>query len=382
MARFSQRFIPRYAELTSPLRDAMSAARWCWGPAQDAAFAELQITLTSKSVLHYYKIGAETQLTVDASPTGLGAILSQKQNGQWVPVCYKSRALKDVESRYSQTEREALAIRWGVNKLRKYLMGSPKFQIITDHRPLCVLFNKCRQELPPRIERFVMDVQGYDYEVVYQPGKNNIADYMSRHPVARTGTSRSSEIEDYVMRVTGNVFAAAHSDYEAVTFNKVCEAAMSCNEMAALKAAVQSGRFDDETVKRYQPSEVSESLVVSDEVVFRGSRVVIPVSLRKRVVKLSHKGHQGLSKTKHLIREFCWFPGIDKAVEEELSACLTCQAVNDSSRAPPIKPHKFPKGPWQEIEMDLQGPYPSGVYLFVLIDRFSKWVKLQYSDMP
>ena len=122
--------------------------------------------------------------------------------------------------------------------------------------------------------------------------------------------------------------------------------------------------------------EIKEALHVADGVVFRGSKVVVPSSLRKRVVKLSHKGHQGVSKTKHMIRDFCWFPGIDNAVEEALSQCVPCLAVNTDKVAPPVKPHKFPKGPWQVAEMDLQGAYPNGKYLLVLIDRYSKWAEV------
>jgi len=216
MAGFSQRFMPGYAHMTAPLREAMTAKRWSWGPGQDHAFEEVRGAMAEDAVLHPYKIGAPTKITVDASPTGLGAVLTQRQKGEWVPVTYKSRSLKDPESRYSQTEREALSIRWGVMKLRKYLLGAPRFQIVTDHRPLCTLFNKTKQDMPPRIERFVMDVQGYDYEVVYQPGKSNIADYLSRHPLKRQGSSRSKEVEHHVNQVADDTVRRYPTEFDAV----------------------------------------------------------------------------------------------------------------------------------------------------------------------
>ena len=376
MAGFSQRFIPKYAQMTAPLREAMTAKRWSWGPTQEAAFEEARNALTDDTVLRPYQIGMQTQLTVDAGPTGLGVVLTQKQNGSWVPVTYKSRSLKDPETRYSQTEREALAIRWGVMKLRKYLLGAPRFNIVTDHRPLCTMFNKHKQDLPPRIERFVMDVQGYDYEVTYQPGKSNIADYLSRHALSRTGSSKAAELEDHVKRVVGNSFAGAPNEFDAVTMQVVQEAYAECEEMKQLMQALADGSYTDKALVAYQSREIKEALYVSEGVVYRGSRVVIPVSLRKKIVTLSHKGHQGLSKTKRLIREFCWFPGVDRMVEESLRGCIPCMAVNKENTAPPIRPHEFPKGPWQVLEMDFQGPYPTGEYLFVLIDRFSKWAEV------
>ena len=259
-------------------------------------------------MLRPYKVGAETQIAVDAGPGGLGVVMTQLQDNKWVTVVYKSRSLKDAEKRYSQTEREALAIRWGVQKLRKYLLGAPTFKIITDHKPLQSMFNNGKQDLPPRIERFVMDIQGYDWEVVYKPGKNNIADYLSRHPVVRQGSSRSEEVEDHVKRVVMSSHAGVPIELDAITMEEVREATNKCPEMVKLKKAIRTGNFEDKELRRYKEADVRENLYVTDQVVYRGKRVVVPGELRDRAVKLSHKGHQGIVKTKQLLREFCWFP--------------------------------------------------------------------------
>ena len=221
MARFSQRFIPSFAQSTAPLREAVTTEPWKWGEEQDSAFKKTRNALREDTVHHLYEVGAQTQVTVDASPGGLGAVLAQMQNKQWVPVVYKSRSLKDAETRYSQTEREALAIRWGVQKLRKYLLGAPRFQIITDHKPLQFMFSSGKQDLPPRIERFIMDIQGYDWEVIYKPGKNNIADYLSRHPVPRQGSSRAEEVDDFVKRTMERSFTGAPGEIDAMTLEEV-----------------------------------------------------------------------------------------------------------------------------------------------------------------
>jgi hypothetical protein len=75
-------------------------------------------------------------IIVDASPIGLGALLSQ--SGRLIS--HGSRALSHVETRYSQTDREALAIAWGCQHLHLYLFGN-EFTIITDHKPLETIFN-------------------------------------------------------------------------------------------------------------------------------------------------------------------------------------------------------------------------------------------------
>ena len=81
---------------------------------------------------------------------------------------------------YSTTEREALAIQWEIKKLRKYLLGAQQFKVFTDHKPLQAMFNKTAGDLPPHIEKFIMDIQEYDFIVEYHP-ETNIADYLSRH---------------------------------------------------------------------------------------------------------------------------------------------------------------------------------------------------------
>ena len=52
-----------------------------------------------------------------------------------------------------------------------YLLGAPRFQIITAHKPLLPLFNKATSKLPPRIEKWVMDMQDVDFELIYEQGR-------------------------------------------------------------------------------------------------------------------------------------------------------------------------------------------------------------------
>ena len=96
----------------------------------------------------YYDPQKYSEIIVDASPNGLGAIFVQ--NGR--VVSHASKALTYTESRYSQTEREALAVVWGCEHYDMYVRGSPHFTVITDHKDLEIIFQK---ERPPlRIERW------------------------------------------------------------------------------------------------------------------------------------------------------------------------------------------------------------------------------------
>ncbi|KAJ1096490.1 hypothetical protein NDU88_001630, partial [Pleurodeles waltl] len=98
--------------------------RWEWSPMADKAFADIQTALLDNSTMAYFNPHRRTEVVVDASPVGLGAVLLQEQNPQeWVPVAYASRALSSVETRYAQIEREALAIRWACKHFHLYLYG-------------------------------------------------------------------------------------------------------------------------------------------------------------------------------------------------------------------------------------------------------------------
>ena len=200
MATYSERFIPRFADIVFPLRQLLKQKKWTWQDEHQMAFENVKEALSKDALLHHYVIGRETEVIVDMSDSGLGAVLVQRESKKtpFQPVIYKSRTLKDTERRYSATEREALAIQWAVKKLRQYLVGAPKFKIVTDHRPLRYMFHKLCGDTPPRIERFIMDIQEFDYEVEFRPGKTCIADYLSRHPVPRQGSSEAKTVEGYV----------------------------------------------------------------------------------------------------------------------------------------------------------------------------------------
>jgi hypothetical protein len=165
-----------------------SSVAWHWGTEQEEAFRKLKKSMTDSSVLGYYEVGLDTRLMVDAGPSGLGLLLFQKKREGWQPVACASRSLTDVEKRYSQLEREALAIRWVCEKCYTYLIGSPRFVIITDHLPLIPMFNNPNSRPPLRVERWLMYLQQFDFKLEYSPGKTNGADYLSRHSLPLTSS--------------------------------------------------------------------------------------------------------------------------------------------------------------------------------------------------
>ena len=111
MANYSSKYIRNYATITSPLRELMKKnVRFSWTEIHQNAFTKLKDALIAAQVMGYFDISKSTTITVDASPVGISAILAQGTDSDYKVITYASRALTDVEKRYSQTEKEALSI--------------------------------------------------------------------------------------------------------------------------------------------------------------------------------------------------------------------------------------------------------------------------------
>ena len=121
MTQHVSRFIPQYATLAEPLRRLTKQdVPWKWSEVEQQGFTKLKDALTGTKVMAYFDPSKSTEIIVDDSPVGLGAIFTQEGR----IVSYASRALTDVEQRYSQTDREMLAVVYGVEHYHLYLFGS------------------------------------------------------------------------------------------------------------------------------------------------------------------------------------------------------------------------------------------------------------------
>ena len=109
--------------MLAPLYELLQKdVKWSWGAAQKKAFEEVKALLTSDSVLVHYDPDVELVLACDASPYGVGAVLSHRfPDGEQKPITFASRSLGVAEKKYSQLEKEGLAIVFGVKKFHQYL---------------------------------------------------------------------------------------------------------------------------------------------------------------------------------------------------------------------------------------------------------------------
>ena len=119
-----------------------------------------------------------------------------------------------------------------------------------------------------------------------------------------------------------------------------------------------------------------DEVTVVGRLVMRGMRIVVPLSLRERVLELAHEGHQGIVKTKDRLRSNVWWPSMNAMVERHCKKCLGCQAVTPVTTTPPVKTTTMPTKPWRDLALDLMGPVPTGDNLLVTVDYYSRWIEV------
>ena len=198
---YFSRFIKDYATLVEPLRELNRGSQiWSWSDKHSEALDKIKSKLSSAEVMCYWRPKAETRLTTDASPVGLGAVLEQKQpDGVFRPLAYASRSLTDVERRYSQTEKEGLAIVWGCERFQLYLIGT-EFDLLTDHMPPERIFNP-KHKTSARVERWSLRLQPFMFNIRHIPGKDNPTDVLSRMPLMEKIKESRLRTEEYINEI-------------------------------------------------------------------------------------------------------------------------------------------------------------------------------------
>ncbi|XP_055527261.1 uncharacterized protein K02A2.6-like [Wyeomyia smithii] len=161
----------------------------------------------------------------------------------------------------------------------------------------------------------------------------------------------------------------------AIDIEEVAAATVSDQELQKVIKAIETDKWDQEDLKQYRPFRLEFSNI--NNLVMRGTKLVIPISLRSRMCELAHEGHPGQSMMKRRLRERCWWPGIDQTAVKICERCEGCQLVQSSNPPEPMTRRALPEKPWVDIAMDFLGPMPSGEYLLVVIDYYSRYIEIE-----
>ena len=278
-----------------------------------------------------------------------------------------SRTLTDVEQRYSQFEKESLAIVWACERLKMYLIGR-EFDLYTDNSAAQTIFNNPFSNPSARVRRWTLRMLPFKCRIFHIDGNGNIADYLSRNPVKSTCCEHERIAEEYIYMVTTASIPSALSKQEIIDAT-ILDPVLT----EAIQAIQNNTNLKHSELNQW----LKQMTVTEDGILLRDTRVVIPKALTQRIVNIGHTGHQGMVKTKALIRHHVWFPKLDAAVENTVRNCVKCQANTNKTVMEPVKILPIPLGPWEEVDTDFFGPLPNGKYQMVFICRYSKFLVIR-----
>ena len=390
-ASYYRRFIKDFARVARPLhRLTERTATFAWNDECLEAFNELRRYLCSTPVLAYPDYSRPFILDTDASDTGIGAVLSQRDDdGKERVIAYGSHLLTKVKRRYCVTRRELLAVVTFTRQYRAYLTGR-KFLLRTDHGSLTWLRNF--KEPEGQLARWLERLQELDFDVVHRRGRAHNADALSRLPCQQCGR------DSHVPPPTADVAAAGLQPLVHELEANVRDIQLADPTLGPLLLGKEAGEKPDKLGNMSRSSrrllQIWDQLMVCDRVLCRrfetsdGShsiaQLVVPKALREEVLSDLHEGtvggHLGVDKILARLKERFYWPGHYTDVRDWCQNCGTC-----ASRKSPAPRYKAPLEsittgyPMQLVAMDIVGPLPESpagnMYVLVVADYFTKWTE-------
>ena len=361
-----QGYVGHFSSLAKALWDMLAEKELLWDAARLKSFYTIRDLLCSEVTLPFFDPGKPIVVQTDASPQGLGAVILQDNT----PTVFVSRTLTDTESRYSQIEREFLAIVFGLSRLKKYLIGT-NFTVETDHKPIVQLFSKPIDSLSNRLQRWMVAIQHFSFTIRHIKGSDNIlADALSRNSVS--GEPIESETAEYTL-----CFLLQSSP---LNLKVIAEATEADPVLSKVKEAITCDWRSQEFKSLKPYYSIREQLTVKQTkdvfVLCNGSRVVVPDSMRSSILQMVHETHTGITKMKAMLRGYCYWPGMNSDIEEFVRRCIPCTVYQKRPDTAPMMPTAERETvPWQSIAVDLTGPSEvlDGKVVLTVIDLFSRY---------
>ncbi|XP_055615351.1 uncharacterized protein K02A2.6-like [Toxorhynchites rutilus septentrionalis] len=378
------KFVPNMRSLRYPLDELLkTSSPFKWTKEYQKAFDDFKAILSSDLLLAHYDPQREIVVAADASSIGIGATISHKYpDGKMKVIQHASRALTSTEQKYSQPDREGLAIVFAVTKFHKFIFGR-RFRLQTDHAPLLRIFGS-KKGIPVytanRLQRWALTLLSYDFSMEYvATDKFGNADVLSR-----LIDQHIKPNEDFVVACTNleeELKSVANSTISQLplSFRMVEQATNSDPVLRKVYRFIKHGwpknraEIKDQELLRYYDRQ--EALSIVEGSIMFSDRLVIPALYRKRCLNQLHKGHPGVQRMKAIARSFVYWPCMDDEITSYVRACNSCASV---ARSPPkATPVPWPKPtvPWQRIHVDYAGPL-EGEYYLIVVDAYSKWPEI------
>lgn len=377
MVNYYQDFINNLATLAEPLRNlTRKNTRFAWSKTCDESFRTLKQAIAGSVKNFIFDPNAPTFVTTDASDVGLGAVLSQIQNGQEVPILHASHTLQPRERNYAVNEKEALACVWSCETWAKFLLGR-HFTLRTDHAALTTLLGSSTDSRKSsKFQRWFQRLSEFDYTLQYRKGSQNyVADALSR--LSLPSTQPALHDAEYNVRIR-----TINADH--LTLHSLQQHTKNDCILQKICSYVKNGwphkKCIDANAMAYHT--LRDEITMENGYLIRNDRFIVPSTLRKKLLDNAHEGHPGIVRMKRKVRETYWWPGQDTDVERYVKHCKGCQR-SEKSLAPspvPLTRIPLPDKPWQKLAIDISGPFViaplQSKFIVVLMDYYSKFPEI------
>ncbi|HVW99810.1 MAG TPA: reverse transcriptase domain-containing protein, partial [Candidatus Babeliaceae bacterium] len=355
---FYRNFIENFANIAKPLWNLTQKDKpWNWTSKEDIAFDAIKTKLTSQPVLAIPNDTDPFRVECDASDYATGAILSQKQEGEWKPIAFMSKALSATERNYEIHDRELLAIIRSLEEWRQYLLGSPnKIEIFTDHKNLEYFLTA--KKLNRRQARWSGLLADYDYILKHIPGKSMTKpDVLSRRPDHGEGIENDND----------NIILITPEHIASITVESLGDEILA--------------KLKEKPMVSINPRDKAD-WKQENGITYRDGLIVVNYKdLQLEILKSVHDspiaGHPGQAKTKELITRNFWWSGLSQMVNKYVNGCRTCQKNKVFPQKPQgeLNPNSVPDRPFQRITVDfiVKLPLSQGFdSIMVVTDRLTK----------
>ncbi|XP_077359925.1 uncharacterized protein LOC144005545 [Festucalex cinctus] len=391
--------VANYAQLRdtmAPFKQFLSPrCKFSWSSELEEAFqaSKLSIIGAIREGVEIYDMRKRTCLRPDWSRCGIGYFLLQQHcdcasgvpdccSGGWKITLAGSRFLSSAEQRYAAIEGEALAVAWGLEQTKYFTQGCDNLVVVTDHKPLVKIFgDRTLDEITnSRLFRLKQRTLPWRFDIVHLPGKSNhAADAASRHPSLSGPVDeppvKLCSVPDVVESALMASIRVDAQDLGAISWSLLAqETAADACFARVLHLIENEGRIDASDPALAGLSPVCESIYAQDGVLLYHDRVVVPPSLRGRVLQYLHAAHQGVSAMEQRARAIVYWPGMAKEIHATRYGCADCNRNAPSQAATPPLPSSPPSTPFEAVFADFFDY--GGRHYLVVGDRLSGWVEV------
>ena len=334
--QFYSKFLKDLSTITEPLhRLTRRNIPWQWGAEEEQAFVKLKRMLCQDTVLAHFDSQQEIGISCDASDVGIGVVLFHRyQDGSERPIANASKTLTETQRKYSQIQKEALAIIFALHKFHQFLYGR-RFILVTDHQPLTKLFGPTTATpklAANRLARWALMLNQYDYSIEYRKtSQHGNADALSRLPCGPDkrfdGEEKDADIDTICMIKTISMQVSKSINGKLLAKETAKDPVLAnvmryTREGWPPKSKTDASPTDGYTEEDFR--KLAHSLSTLHGCLLHGTRIVIPATLQAQVLELLHSGHFGMQRMKQLARTAVYWPRIDADIEARSRQCGAC----------------------------------------------------------